>query len=155
MINDIIIFGSHGLPYIAKCYGGDACKADPAHSLVSGFFAALNSFTAEYVEDELRTVEFKNSKIGFSRDGQVLIAIHTASNHNSNQLREDVDGLLGSFIEMYPSLVDEEEFSDSSKFTDFSEWLDNNFNPNPKKDLKKLLEKKKTSFWKKVRSIFA
>ena len=122
-INDIFIQNTSGIPYVARCYGGNYCQTQPDHELVTGFFAAINSFKGELGQKELHNVVYDQINLIFESQDEVLVVCNIDSNVEEATFREVASTLLDTFMDKY-SDNGEIEASPHDDFSDYITWMD-------------------------------
>ncbi len=143
----------NGLPILARCYAGKSCKANPEHTLLTGFFAAISSFSVEFDQEHLISVEFDALKLIFHHFENKIVVIGveslSAEEHAINlasAIREKIkDPKYGEIIMNHETLDEDEEFI---------EWLDTNVEKEAMGNIPEKLAHRKQSFFQRLKSLF-
>lgn len=72
-ITDVFVQNISGLPYISRCYSNELCSTGKSHSLIAGFFSALNAFTTEIRQTSLRIIGFDIIEFILECEGDILV----------------------------------------------------------------------------------
>lgn len=122
-ISDIFILERSGLPFLARCYAGESCKSNPEHTLLTGFFAAISSFSSELDQEHLVSVEFDALKLIFHHFDNMIVVIGVESMsaedfaiNLSNAIKEKIRDPKYSRIILRWETLDED--------IEFNSWLD-------------------------------
>jgi len=145
-INDIFIQNTSGIPYVARCYGGNYCQTQPDHELVTGFFAAINSFKGELGQKELNNVIYDNINLVFVNTGDLLVVCNIDSNVDEEEFRGIATKLQEKFMNDYGDGT-EITASPSESFAPYVDWMDEQIGTGMG-DLKGLVEPKRGIFTK-------
>lgn len=150
-INDIFIQNTSGIPYVARCYGGNYCKTQPDHELVTGFFAAINSFKGELGQSELNNVIYDQINLLFESEGELLVVCNIDNDVDEENFRQIASNLQNKFIDLYGDPTST-TISANQDFSKFTEWMDSQVG-NGMADLRPLLEPKQ-GIWSRIKSWF-
>ena len=122
-INDVFVLDSSGVPYFSTCFGGEICKKKPDHLLQSGFIAALFSYSMEFGQRTIRSVEFEDGKMVFEKRSvngkDILFVFFTSCEAGTQELRPVVKEAANAFIKQFyrkvaTDLINTEEFNSFS-----------------------------------------
>lgn len=122
-INDIFIQNTSGIPYIARCYGGNYCKTQPDHELVTGFFAAINSFRGELGQDELNNVIYDQINLVFESVGDLLVVCNIDNEIDDETFRVLAKKLRDEFMAKFGE-NEEVNVRSGDNFSEYISWMD-------------------------------
>ncbi|MHA2249071.1 MAG: hypothetical protein ACXAD7_01855, partial [Candidatus Kariarchaeaceae archaeon] len=103
-ISDVIIQSTSGIPYIARCYDSEFCQKYPNHMLLTGFFAAMNSFSGEFQQDKLTIVGFDELTLVFERREDILVIFgleNIKNNEYDPSIRDVANEICDQFLTRY------------------------------------------------------
>ncbi len=150
-ISDIFILEQSGVPYLARCYGGDSCRANPEHGLLSGFFAALNSFSTELDQNRLISVEFDSLKLLFSQADNKLVVVGLEDKTKEQEAEQIINQILDKMHENPYAEIFEKRPFELLENNEFVQWLDSVVEKEAMGDLSSKLLNKRKSIWQKIK----
>ena len=129
-INDIFVISTSGIPYYAKCFGGDICKDRPDHLLQCGFIAGLFQFSHEFGQSGIKEVIFESGKMIFEKimihNEPILVVFFTTCKPKTKQLRTNLHRTAQAFIEKYDDkFMSDGKLHNVNSFSDFTDTLIN------------------------------
>ena len=122
-LNDLFVQNTSGIPYISRCYGGNFCKLQPDHALVTGFFAAINSFKGEFGQKELNNVLYEEINLSFASNEDLLVVFNLDRKADENQFKDLANKISKKFIETFPEYNSGKSLP-AKKVDEFSQWVD-------------------------------
>ncbi|MHA2253444.1 MAG: hypothetical protein ACXAD7_24010 [Candidatus Kariarchaeaceae archaeon] len=125
-ITDVIIQSTSGIPFVARCFGGTYCQNQPNHSLISGFFAAINSFKGEFQQNRLTIVGFDKLQLIFESENNILVilGIENHSGDDKNAVRSIAREISNEFIKRHGVDISRSKTIQLEIFDDFAQWVD-------------------------------
>lgn len=153
LISDVFIQNTSGIPYVARCFGGDYCKMHMDHALITGFFAALNSFKGEFGQEAMRMVDFDKVTLVMEQFGEFLVIIGTDEFDSHPKVREVAKDIMEEFRARFGEQL-ERQASKIPDFKEYVDWLEEKIGK-AMGDLKPMLEKKNEGFVSKLKNIFS
>ncbi|RMG19661.1 MAG: hypothetical protein D6732_29595 [Methanobacteriota archaeon] len=152
-ISDIFIMDRNGLPYLARCYAGKSCKTNPEHTLLTGFFAAISSFSIEFDQEHLVSVEFDSLKLLFHHFENKIVVVgveNTSYEEHAVQLANEIRNKLKQ--NRYRELTLRHETLDDE--SEFIEWLDGKVQKNAMGNFTEKLVRSKRSLFQRLKNLF-
>ncbi len=153
IISDLFIQNTAGIPYLSKCYGGDYCINNPNHTLITGFFAAINSFKGEFNQNELKYIGFENLELRFYGDDQILVIAGVETKDKIESVNILLKEIFDKFKSMYSKKLNKSLTMNFST-KEFEEWIDEKIGKNSK-NLNKVIEDamKASEWWDNVKEL--
>lgn len=142
-ISDIIIQNVSGVPYIARCYGGTYCRSDPNHTLVAGFFSAINSFKGEFNQRKLKIVGFDELSLVFEDKDDFLVILgleKDITDNEESEIRNIAKDICNEFTERYGEIIKKSNLIKLTIFDDFIKWVDDRVELASMGEIRSLLE---------------
>lgn len=152
-ISDVIIQNTSGIPYFARCYGGDYCKMHADHSLLTGFFAAINSFKGEFNQKALRMINFNELTLVMEQCDDFLVIIGTDEFDLHPKVRNVAKEVMDEFNKRFKDILDPSYYAKISEMEGFENWMQSKIG-NAMADLSPLIEKRKDSFMGRIKNRF-
>ncbi len=124
-ITDIFIQNTSGLPYVARCYKSEICLKGTNHSLINGFFAAIESFKGELGLEKLRLVSFDELSLVFEGTSVIMVIVGVENQYlNLEMIQELSTEICRKFIETHGLDINDARVIDLKNFEEFIDWLD-------------------------------
>jgi hypothetical protein len=153
-ISDLYIQNTSGIPYVARCYGGDECENNPSHSLMTGFFAAINAFKGELGRDKLTTIGFDEFILIVECSNDIMVVVGVESHDHIDELRKVATDLGNEFNKRYSEVISQSTFVETSQFNEFTKFIDKTFEQTPMGDMIELFQPKEGLWSKLKRKLF-
>lgn len=153
-ISDVIIQNTAGIPYFAKCYGGDYCKMHADHSLLTGFFAAINSFKGEFNQKALKMINFDELTLVMEQCEDFLVIIGTDEFDLHPKVRTVAKEVMDEFNNRFGDKLSSRYYARIPEMDEFESWMQSKIG-NAMADLSPLIEKKKENFLGRIKNRFS
>ena len=153
-ISDVIVQNTAGIPYFARCYGGNYCKMHADHSLLTGFFAAINSFKGEFNQRSLRMINFDELTLVIEQCDDFLVIIGTDEFVLHEKVRTVAKEVMSEFNNRFGDKLNSSYYARLPEFDEFDNWMQSKIG-NAIGDLKPMIEKRKDSFLGRIKSRFS
>ncbi len=147
-VTDVFILDTSGYPYLARCYGGIACKANPDHSLLTAFFAALSAFANELNQNHLENVIFDELGLVFEQEDDIIVVVGVEEEKSLDSERPLAKKIKATFLknDLFKNFDNEE-----SLIVQIDELVDKH----AMGDIKPLVTKRRRNFFNRLKSIFS
>ncbi len=152
-ISDLFIQSTSGLPYKASCYGGEYCRMHGEHSLITGFFAAINSFKGEFQQESIDLIKFDQLTLVLEQLGEFMVIVAVDDFKNHERVRNLAKEILKEFYDRYGEVLTDNNYAKLSDFNEFDTWLDNKVGK-VVGDLTKLIDQRKQGLLSKIKNRF-
>ncbi len=125
-ISDVIIQNTSGIPYLARCYGGDFCQNNTSHTLITGFFAAIYTFKGEFNQEKLRIIGFDKLSliIEVQDEFMVILGVEDIEDISEKTIRKLAKEITREFIDRYQDIIKSTRSIDLRLFDDFVQIMD-------------------------------
>lgn len=153
-ISDVIIQNTAGIPYFAKCYGGDYCKMHADHSLLTGFFAAINSFKGEFNQKALKMINFDELTLVMEQCEDFLVIIGTDEFDLHPKVRTVAKEVMDEFNNRFGDKLSSSYYARLPEMEGFETWMETKIG-NAMADLSPLIEKRKENFLGRIKNRFS
>lgn len=153
-ISDVIIQNTAGIPYFAKCYGGDYCKMHADHSLLTGFFAAINSFKGEFNQKALKMINFDELTLVMEQCEDFLVIIGTDEFDLHPKVRTVAKEVMDEFNNRFGDKLSSSYYARIPEMDEFESWMQSKIG-NAMADLSPLIEKRKENFLGRIKNRFS
>lgn len=153
-ISDVIIQNTAGIPYFAKCYGGDYCKMHADHSLLTGFFAAINSFKGEFNQKALKMINFDELTLVMEQCEDFLVIIGTDEFDLHPKVRTVAKEVMDEFNNRFGDKLSSRYYARIPEMDEFESWMQLKIG-NAMADLSPLIEKRKENFLGRIKNRFS
>lgn len=153
-ISDVIIQNTAGIPYFAKCYGGDYCKMHADHSLLTGFFAAINSFKGEFNQKALKMINFDELTLVMEQCEDFLVIIGTDEFDLHPKVRTVAKEVMDEFNNRFGDKLSSRYYARIPEMDEFESWMQSKIG-NAMADLSPLIEKRKENFLGRIKNRFS
>lgn len=151
-ISDLFIQSTSGLPYKANCYGGEYCRMNNDHALITGFFAAINSFKGEFNQEAIDLIKFDKLTLVLEQLDEFLVIIAIDDFDQHTNIRHLAKEVINEFFNKFGEKLKVNNYAKLNSLPEFDVWLDEKIGKVIQGDLSPLLEKKKKGFLNKLKS---
>ena len=139
-IQDVFVIDRGGIPYVARCYGGEYCKNQPDHALLTGFFSALDTFGRELGQDALKEVHFDKLSLLYDSDSELMIVLSLSPDSNIDDFSDVAKEIREKFSTDFSENI-KNSYISSEDVDEFIVWIDSLVGPGAG-DLTPLLQEK-------------